>query len=89
MKNLKTSLDRYLTTEPCSAFDDWCEEVIDKQISDMFYLANEEWLMVYDGLCNEWLNKLYKRGYSPNKTALIIERAYNTYIKTNKQNGQV
>ena len=51
-------LDKYLTNEPEDDFSNWSEVAINK-ISDKFYYENEDWILLWDGLCNNWLNKLY------------------------------
>lgn len=80
MSNWKQSLDRYLTSEPEDNFTPFCEQV-DEAFSDEFYEKNESWISFQDGLCNKWLNKLYKTGDGDaEKAARIIERAYKLYI---------
>jgi len=79
MEDWKKSLDRYLTTEPSSDFDDWCEKVIDK-FSFAFWNSQEVWIDEYDGQCNKWLNKLYQKQYEPQKAAEIIEKAFKIYV---------
>lgn len=77
----KISLDRYLTTEPEDGFDEWVDEVFDS-FSDPFYENHEEWLMEQEGICNEWLNKLYfKKDRSPEDSSKIIERAFYLYVR--------
>ncbi len=84
--NWKTSLDKYLTSEPCDNFDVW-SEAIQESFTDQFFYDNELWILEYDGKCNEWINKMfYKHQWSniqPIEVARIIERAHKIYI--NKQ----
>tara|TARA_R110000868_G_scaffold150117_1_gene373063 strand:- start:781 stop:1071 length:291 start_codon:yes stop_codon:yes gene_type:complete len=72
-------LDRYLTTPPFDAFDDWCEKVTDC-FTDTFFEANEEWIMMSES-CNAWLNKLQDR--SPQEAATIIQIAFEIHKPTN------
>ena len=76
----KDSLDRYLTTEPNDNFEDWCEEVVNN-FSDAFYTQNEAWIEESSGKCNKWLNSLYNRDKDASESSLIIQRAFNNYIK--------
>lgn len=77
--NWKTSLDKYLTTPPTDGFDDFCENT-QNCFTDDFYDSYEDWIMQYGGICSKWLEKLYKKGLSPSKSAAIIERAYYLYL---------
>ena len=76
MESWKSSLDRYLTTEPDCGFDNWCEQVTES-FTDNFFDNNEDWIMEYDGLCNKWLNKLIDK--EPKQAAILIERAFKIY----------
>ena len=79
MINLKKSLDRYLTEPPHDGFDNWVEDILENQITDDFYAANEDWLYDYHGVFDRWLNLLCNRGKSPNEAAQIIERAHKLF----------
>lgn len=81
--DLKTRIDRYITTEPSSGFDDWCDSVVDL-FSDSFYEENSDWIADYDGLCDAWLNNLYRKGKSPKEAAKIIEKAHGMSNNKNK-----
>ena len=77
--NWKTSLDRYLTTEPYDPFQEWAERVADS-LPDWFYKANEDWVDEYSGTYNKWVNYLFEGCYS-------VEEAVNLIVKTKtKQN---
>jgi len=76
MENWKISLDKYLTTEPYSDFDNWSEQVIEA-FTNNFFDSNEDWIMEYDGLCNKWLIKLINK--KPKQAAIIIERAFKIF----------
>lgn len=75
------SLDRYLTTPPEDGFDNWIEDVLGDKISDDFYHKNEKWIDESNGICEKWINKLFKNNKNSTEAALIIERAYKLYIK--------
>jgi len=75
----KASLDKYLTTPPDDGFDNWCENVVGKEISDSFYSENEDWIEEYNGQCNKWLNDLFNRSKHPTDAAKILERAFKYY----------
>jgi hypothetical protein len=79
----KTSLDRYLTTEPDDGYTEWCEDVLGNQISERFYNQNEKWIDESNGQCNKWLNKLFNRGIDTPEAAKIIERTFNIYGNRN------
>jgi hypothetical protein len=76
----KDSLDKYLTTEPQDNFEDWCEDVVNS-FSDTFYNKNEHWIEESSGQCNKWFNKLYDKDRNSNESALIIQRAFDMYLK--------
>lgn len=84
MNSFQKSLDRYLTAEPDFGFDGWCEKVIDLFTEETFN-ENEDWFVDGNGLCNKWMNKLFNTK-TEEQAALIIERAFNIYIK-NKKNA--
>jgi hypothetical protein len=75
--NWKTSLDKYLTTPPEDNFDNWGESVT-SEFTDEFFDENELWIFESE-LCNKWLNKLFRKDYSPKRTAEIIQRAKTLY----------
>lgn len=79
MKDWKLSLDRYLLSESDNHFDSWAENVIE-YLSDDFYMGNEDWVMEYSGVCNNWLNKLFNKSTPIKKAAAIIERAHRVYF---------
>lgn len=84
--NFKQRLDRYLTEPPDDGFDGWAEDCLGNHVTPKFYDENEEWILEYAGQCNSWLNKLYfDLNKSPKEAAIIIERAFNIFIK-GKQN---
>jgi len=83
----KIGLDKYLTSPPNDGFGDFSEEVVGNCITDEFYNKNEDWINEYDGVCNKWLNKLFDKGISHKYSAIIIERAFNIYIKTHAPNS--
>lgn len=76
----KVSLDRYLTTPPDDGFQDWSESVLDK-IPESLYYENEDWFDSVDGVCVDWLNKLFDKEVSADVASKIIERAFRIYIK--------
>lgn len=80
--NWKNSLDKYLTNPPDDGFDNWCEDIISNQFTDLFYNGNEDWVHKYNGLCDKWLNELFRRGKNTSDSAKIIERAFKIYTKT-------
>ncbi len=82
MSNWKQSLDRYLTREPDSRFDNWADEIVES-LSDEFYYGNMEWVDENNGQFVKWLNALWG-GYTPTpkESAKIIERAFNLYRLT-------
>ena len=69
--NWKTSLDRWLTTDPNESADSWFESLIDS-FTDSFYDQYETWLDTEDfqNLANRLLDK--EKGYQ--QSAIIIER---------------
>jgi hypothetical protein len=76
----KVSLDKYLTSgPPDNGYDDFFEE-IGNNLSDDFFYKNEDWL-IDSFQCDKWTSKLFSKGYSPFEAALILERAFNLYIK--------
>jgi len=77
--NWKASLDKYLTSPPDDGFDGWCDDILEKQISDAFFNKNEKWLLDNNGLCSKWLNVLFNRNKNTDETAKIIERAFKIY----------
>ena len=79
MNSFQKSLDRYLTTEPEDYFTPWGEKVIEL-FPENFFNENEDWVLDYDGLCNKWMNKLFN-SKTPEQASLIIERAFNIYLK--------
>jgi len=76
----KDSLDKYLTTEPQDNFEDWCEDVVNS-FSDAFYNENEHWIEESNMQCNKWFNKLYDKDRNSNESAVIIQRAFDMYVK--------
>jgi len=88
MTGWKTSLDRYLTTPPDDPFQNWAEAVIE-YFSDKFYEKNDYWILDNKGQCNRWMNKLYRKSQPPKRSAKIIERTFNIYIKNGGNNGKV
>jgi hypothetical protein len=77
----KISLDKYLTTPPDDGFDNWCDYIVENEISEDFYIENEDWIINGSGQCNKWLNKLFDQRKTPTESAKIIERAFKIYIK--------
>jgi hypothetical protein len=77
-------LDRYLTSEPeYFDFDCWAEDVVENMSND-FYDGNQDWIMDLSpkGQCAKWMCKLfYQQNHSIEQAAMIIERAFNIYIK--------
>jgi hypothetical protein len=84
--NWKINLDKYLTTEPNDYFDSYCEDVYGNQFSNYFFETNEEWILDndYKSQCNVWLSRLFNDGKSPKEAAIMIERAFKIFIKTNE-----
>lgn len=78
--DFKTSLDRYLTSDPFDYTDLWFEEVLGDKISNQFYEDNEYWIE-NDPQIEKWLNKLFDSGKTQTEAAMIIERAFNIFIK--------
>jgi len=79
--DFKTSLDRYLTSNPFDYTADlWFEEVLGDKISNQFYEDNEYWIE-NDPQIEKWLNKLFDSGKTQTEAAMIIERAFNIFIK--------
>lgn len=78
--DFKTSLDKYLTLNPFDFTDSWFEEVLGDKISNKFYEENEYWIE-NDPQLEKWLNKLFDYGKTPTESAMIIERAFNIFIK--------
>lgn len=74
----KVSLDKYLTSGPDCNFDNWAD-LVTESFSDDFFNKNEEWILEYDGVCNDWLNRLYHK--EPTEAAGIIERSFRLYIE--------
>ena len=77
MEDWKIALDRYLTSEPDGSFDIWYEKALEA-MSEEFYEKNTDWIDEYDGLCNQWLNKLYY-DKEPEEAGKIVERAFKVY----------
>lgn len=75
MNNWKTGLDKYLTTEPEDNFTPYCEQVLE-HIPDATFNANETLLTSCTGYANTVLNKLYDKGYEPQRAAAIMNRLY-------------
>ncbi len=75
--NFKISLDKYLTSYPENALDNYCEDVENK-FTDDFYNQNEQWIIEGD-LCSKWIQYLFRRGKSPIEAAIIIQRAFKIY----------
>jgi len=76
----KQSLDRYLTNPPEDGYDSFANHVIEKEISDSFFNANEDWILEHNGLFDKWCYRLFsKKGKSPKETAKIIERAFKLF----------
>jgi len=76
MENWKIGLDRYLTSgPPDDGFNDFCDLTVE-EFSQKFYDENENWIIEETEQIDNWLNKLFSKGYSPKQTAQIIERAF-------------
>lgn len=78
----KTNLDKWLTTPPEDEFDNWCERVLEL-LSDSFFEENEEWILEDSGVCNKWLNELYREGYEPILAAIEIEKRKRNEVERN------
>ena len=77
--NWKTSLDKWLTTDPNEGYYSYIENVVEHLTND-FYTANEDWIMKGDTLFDTWVDKLYHKDlYHPKRSAEIIERAHKFY----------
>jgi len=76
----KTSLDKYLTSEPPNdGFDIWCEVITEKHITKQFFDLHEDWILDNNGQCENWLNELFNRGKLPEDASKIIERAFKLF----------
>jgi len=73
MRLFSQSLDRYLTTEPDSGFETWCEQVTEHFTED-FYEQNEDWIEKSDGQCNKLMNDHFNKDTAPKLAAKIIEQ---------------
>lgn len=89
MMDWKSSLDRWLTSDPNEGQYSFIESLIDS-LSDQFYSDHEDWINDENGTFNKWVGKLYSEGrVSYKEGAAIIERAYKfyrLYIQTPKSN---
>lgn len=57
----------------------WTDAISD-HFSDEFWQSNEDWILRAP-LCDEWINKMFRRGNSAKDSAAIIERAHRIYLK--------
>ena len=76
----KTAIDRCITREPDYAMDFWVEKLFNCY-NDEFYKTHEEFLE--SDLANEWAEKLFDKGISPEDAAPVIERAAKLYKRFN------
>lgn len=73
----KQSLDRYLTSPPDDGFTDYFE-LVTEALTQEFFDANEDWVLDSKDF-EKWVGKCFDKGYAPEKSALIIERAKKIY----------
>lgn len=71
-------LDKWLTTEPTNEHQNYYDAVIENLTED-FYAANEDWIEIYFGQYDAWVQKLINKGTDPIQSAKIIERAKTFY----------
>ena len=82
----KQSLDRYLTSEPEDYFTPYCDEIIEKYISDDFYKNYyEDSVLMNSDIEDRWLSKLFRKGYTPEEAAKIFERAFILHVNSFKR----
>lgn len=62
----------------------WFIELHNNNISTTFYLVNEHWITTFNGLYCTWAYKLFKKKYTPEIAAKMIERAYQFNNKKKK-----
>lgn len=79
--DFKKSLDIYLTTEPDNGFDSWLNLVYEYFSDDFFDKVELNIIGHNNNHLDKWLNKLFLYSYMPKESAIIIERAFNLYIK--------
>lgn len=74
----RTNIKRLMNIEQLknNKFVEWAEEVYMNNISTTFYINNEEWFHKQNGTFMVWLNRLYRKKYTPKEAAEIIERAF-------------
>ena len=71
-------LDKWLTTEPTNEHQNYYDAVIEALTED-FYAANEDWIEIYFGQYDSWVQLLIRKGTDPKQAAKIIERAKSFY----------
>uniref|UniRef100_A0A6M3J842 Uncharacterized protein n=1 Tax=viral metagenome TaxID=1070528 RepID=A0A6M3J842_9ZZZZ len=82
MNSFQVSLDKYLTKEPEDHLTPFFEKVYDLYPQSFWDYAYECRPSFEDsGIENKWLLKCSSKGYAPEKTALLIERAYRRFEK--------
>lgn len=80
MNNWKQSLDRFLTSgPPDNGYEGWFEATTEK-FPEEFWMVNEDWCLEGSGVCDKWMNKCFDKGYTPEQTAELIQRAHQIYI---------
>ena len=70
--NWKQSLDNYLTNPPDDGFTDWAENTIELIHDDVFN-HHEGWILD-SSECNEYLNDMFNKGWSPLKASEVLTR---------------
>lgn len=60
---------------------EWLDDLHNNHISTRFYIENEYWITIPNGLYLTWARRLFKKGYSAKMASKMIERAYAFSIK--------
>ena len=67
-------------SDPNNIFGNWVGDVID-YLANSFIATNGEFILDQGGSFDNWCDKLFFFGKTPEQAAAIIQRSYKLYIK--------